>query len=308
MNILHTISELTSLQSPLVVVAGTFDGVHLGHRALINRAREEAKQHQGKLVVMTFNEHPASFLRPKKAPKLLTSTSQKTKLLQSLGVDILLLLPFNAVLAATTAEQFIHQIVAAADGLKAICVGSSWSFGQGGRGNVSLLRHMGEKYYFSVITIDPIYSGNEVISSTRIRSLITSGDFNGAAICLGYPYALSGRVVHGAGRGKELGFPTANLSLDNMQLPSSGVYLAKASVLGIFYDAIVNIGYRPTMDAMNNTITVEVYLLDFTGDLYGQEMRLEFISFLRKEMRFVNVDALKNQIEKDLQVVKKLLR
>ncbi len=288
-------------------MGGTFDGVHLGHQALIRRAQEEAKHYGGRVVVMTFDQHPAAFLRPEQAPHVLTRTTQKIKLLGALGVDTVLLLPFNAALAATTAEQFIHQLATVAPGLKTICVGANWSFGQGGKGNLTLLRQLGETLNFSVITIDPIRVGEEVVSSTRIRSAIASGDLTSAAACLGYPYALIGTVIHGAGRGKELGFPTANLDLDNVQLPPNGVYLAKASVHETLYDAGVNIGFRPTIHWINNTITVEAYLFDFEGDLYGQEMKLELTTFLREERTFMTPEDLRAQLLKDIEVAKKIL-
>jgi len=307
-NIFSSINELSLLKEPLVLVGGTFDGVHLGHQSLIRRAQEEAQKYGGRVVVMTFDQHPASFLRPQQAPKVLTSTPQKIKLLEALGLDAVLLLPFNAALAATTATQFIDQIAQGAPLLKAICVGANWAFGQGGKGNITLLRQLGEIHQFSVITIDPVRIGEEVVSSTRIRSLIATGDLKNAAACLGYRYTLSGTVIHGAGRGKGLGFPTANLKVDQMQLPPNGVYLAKALVNGFLYHAGVNIGFRPTISWINNKITVEAYLFDFTGDLYGKEMRLEFISFIRKEITFMSVEDLKAQIDKDLQTAKTLLQ
>ncbi|MCF7728862.1 MAG: bifunctional riboflavin kinase/FAD synthetase [Chthoniobacterales bacterium] len=307
MNIFSSINELSLLKEPLVLVGGTFDGVHLGHQALICRAQEEAQKYGGRVVVMTFDQHPAAFLRPEQAPKVLSSTSQKIELIEKLGVRELLLLPFNATLAATTATQFIHQIVKAAPSLKAICVGANWAFGQGGKGNVTLLGQLGEKHHFSVITMDPVLIGNEVVSSTRIRSLIATGDLKNATACLGYRYTLSGSVIHGAGLAKGLGFPTANLMVDQMQLPPNGVYLTKALVHGSLYHAGVNIGFRPTIYWINNKITVEAHLLDFTGDLYGKEMRLEFISFIREEITFMSIEDLRVQINKDLQTAKTLL-
>ncbi|MFZ4115953.1 MAG: bifunctional riboflavin kinase/FAD synthetase [Chthoniobacterales bacterium] len=300
--LLSSINDLSNLQGPIILVGGTFDGVHLGHQALILRAQEEAKKSAGRVVVMTFDQHPAAFLRPEQTPKVLTRTKEKIKLLRALGVDTVLLLPFNAALAATTAENFIHQLAAAAPGLKAICVGANWSFGQGGKGNLTLLRHLGETLNFSVITIDPIRVEEEMVSSTRIRNALASGDLNTATACLGYPYALVGTVVHGAGRGKGLGFPTANLDLDNVQLPPSGVYLAKASVNGTLYDALVNIGVRPTIHGENSKMTVEAYLLDVESDLYGQEIKLELTAFLREERTFTSPEALKAQILKDIEV------
>ena len=305
--ILSSMSQLASLSGPLVLVGGTFDGVHLGHQALISRALKEARILQAKLVVMTFDQHPSAFLRPERAPKLLTNASQKRTLIASLDADALLVLPFNRALAATTAENFIDAIVDAAPELKAFCVGANWSFGQGGKGNITLLRELGGRHQFSVITMDPVCLGGEVVSSTRIRSLIATGDLNKAAACLGYRYTLCGTVIHGAGRGKGLGFPTANLNVDHMQLPPSGVYFAKACVRGNLYYAGVNIGYRPTIYWINKIITLEVYLLDFTGDIYGEEVRIEFISFIREEVNFMSVEYLKVQIYKDLKTIKTLL-
>lgn len=311
MNIFSSISDLSALREPIVLVGGTFDGVHIGHQALIRRAQEEANQCGGRVVVMTFDQHPAAFLRPEKAPKLLTNPEQKIKLLEELGVDKVLLLPFNAALAATTAEQFIHQLAAAAPELKTICVGANWSFGQGGKGNLALLRQLGEELHFSVITIDPVQAEGEIISSTRIRNALAAGDLKAAATCLGRPYALAGTVIRGAGLGKDLGFPTANIAVDHAQLPPSGVYIARVLFNGASYPAGVNIGVRPSVfvpsiDGTKNLVTVEVHLLDFKEELYGREIKVELISFLREERTFMHEEDLKAQIQQDLEMGRRI--
>ena len=301
LEVLHSISELSSLPGPLILVGGTFDGLHLGHQALIRRAQEEAQQCGGEVVVMTFDQHPAALLRPDKAPRLITTISQKKQLLEKLGVKWLLLLPFDEALAATPAEQFINELVSVSKNLKAICVGASWSFGQGGKGNLALLRQLGEHLHFSVITIEPIQVTASIVSSTRIRQAVALGNLDEVAACLGRRYALSGLVVRGEGRGKTLGFPTANLDVENQQLPPNGVYAIQAQVRGFSYQGVANIGVRPTVEVENAPRTIEVHLLDFQGDLYGEEIALELVIYLREEKKFPSLEALRTQIQLDVE-------
>ncbi len=306
MIILHAIEDLSTLSEPLILVGGTFDGVHRGHQALLGAAKEEAQQSGSRVVVMTFDRHPAAFLRPDQAPRILTQRAEKIELFNMLEVDVLLLLTFEATLAAMSAEDFIYQLVIHSSELKAIYVGASWSFGQGGQGNVALLAQLGEKFHFSLQTIAPIYLQGAMVSSTRIRQLINQGDFKSASALLGRPYTLSGSVIPGAGRGRVLGIPTANLPVGNLQLPPNGVYLASASWKGTTYQALVNLGVRPTIDSSNHPITLEAHLLDFQGDLYGEELKIEFVHFLREERKFATLEQLKSQILEDIRLARTL--
>jgi riboflavin kinase/FMN adenylyltransferase len=306
-NIIRSIDDLAGLKGPIVLAAGTFDGVHLGHQALIRRAMEEASACGGTAVVMTFDRHPASLLRPEKAPKLLTRNDGKTSLLAEMGVPALLLLEFTSDLAGVPARDFIASLTAAASPLRAVCVGRQWTFGKGGEGNVALLKELGAERKFEVIQIDPVMAADSPISSTRIRKAIASGDFAESSACLGRPFLLSGNIVSGAGLGSKIGFPTANLEISGMQLPPNGVYAVKVFRGSDLLKGVCNIGLRPTVDASPTTPIVEVHLFDCSADLVGEELSLEFVQFLRGEQKFSGLDALKGQIAKDCEQARAIL-
>jgi riboflavin kinase/FMN adenylyltransferase len=307
MIILRSIDDLAGLKGPIVLAAGTFDGVHLGHQALIRRAMEEASACGGTAVVMTFDRHPASLLRPEKAPKLLTRNNGKTALLEGMGVPALLLLEFTSDLAGVPARDFIASLVTACSPLHAFCVGRQWTFGKGGEGNVALLKELGAERKFEVIQIDPVMAADSPISSTRIRKAIASGDFAESSACLGRPFLLTGKVVSGAGLGVTIGFPTANLSVEGMQLPPDGVYAVRVHREGRVYRGVANIGVRPTVDPTSSKRTVEVHLFDWSEDLGGKELSLELVKFLRGEEKFSGLDALKGQIAKDCERARAIL-
>ena len=299
MNILHSIKDLSTLKGPIVLAAGTFDGIHLGHQALIRRAMEEANSCRGMTVVMTFDRHPASLLRPDKAPKLLTRNQEKIALLEGMDVSALLMLEFTHELASVPAVDFITSLAHYCSPLHAVCVGSQWSFGHGGEGNVDLLKELGLARGFVVIQIDPFEMEEVPISSTRIRTAITSGDLAQAAACLGRPFRLTGNVVRGAGLGSTIGFPTANLDVEGMQLPPDGVYAVKVLHEDGILSGVCNIGLRPTIDPSAKRRVVEVHLFDLSQNLVGEELSLEFVQFLRGEKKFAGLEELKTQIVRD---------
>lgn len=299
-------SSAFSLQ-PLILVGGTFDGVHLGHQALIKRAQEEARIISGKVVVMTFDRHPASLLRPVSAPMFLTTTEQKLKLLQELGVDAVLLLTFDQTLAETSATDFITQLTKACSRLKGIVVGASWSFGKGREGNLELLKTLGEKFHFSVISIQPIQINDNPVSSTRVRQALARGDLDDAAFCLGRRYSITGTVIEGNKKAREFGFPTANLLLPRLQLPPDGVYTVTAIIRGTRYQGVANIGHCPTLHDFPFPKTVEVHLFNFEGDLYGDEITMIPMAYLRPEKKFPNLEELRLQIVRDVEVAKEML-
>lgn len=299
MKALHSIEDLAGLKGPIVLAAGTFDGVHLGHQALIKRAMEEAAASRGTAVVMTFDRHPASLLRPDKAPKLLTRNREKITLLEQMGVPALLMLEFIKELAGVPARDFIGLLVSSGRPLQSMCVGSQWSFGKGGEGNVTLLKHLGGEQNFTVIQIDPVSIAGSPVSSTRIRAAVASGNLADAEACLGRAFQLAGTVVRGAGLGSKIGFPTANLNVYGMQLPPFGVYAVKIHRAGAVLHGVCNIGLRPTVDASATRPVVEVHLFDFSADLLDEDLALEFVKFLRPEKKFANVEELKGQIARD---------
>ena len=299
MKMLHSIEELGGLKGPIVLAAGTFDGLHLGHQALIRRAMQEASDCGGTAVVMTFDRHPAALLRPEKTPKLLTRNNEKIALMEGMGVQALLMLEFTRELAGVPARNFIASLVSSASPLRAVCVGREWFFGKGGEGNVALLKELGVEHNFSVIQIDPVMVEDSPISSTRIRTAIAAGDFEQAAACLGRPFLLTGSVVSGAGLGYKIGFPTANLDVNGMQLPPDGVYAVRVQLEEKIHKGVVNIGVRPTVDPASTKRVVEAHLFAVSENLVGKDLSLEFVQFLRGEQKFSSLDSLKTQITLD---------
>jgi len=306
MEVLHSMSELERLSGRLFLAIGVFDGVHLGHQAVISTSLKHAESAGGTAVVVTFDPHPLKVLRPRDAPHLLTATEHKMALIRELGVQHLLLIKFDRQLASTAPEDFIAQLVCHSKSLREICVGHEWSFGKDRRGNVDLLRKLGTQYGFEVVSIPPVKVNRTVVSSTAIRQAIEAGDFTKAAAMLGRDYTILGTVTGGERLGKKLGFPTANLSAHSEQFPPNGVYCAEAKLDGQLLHGVVNLGYRPTVTAGGQERVLEIHLLDFNRDVYGKDIEVRFVRYLRPEKKFENVDALVRQIETDVQQARKL--
>jgi riboflavin kinase / FMN adenylyltransferase len=306
MEILRSIPELSQLPGPLFLAIGVFDGVHLGHQAVISTSAEHAREINGTPVVLTFDPHPEKILRPSKAPHLLTATSHKIALIRALGVRHLLIISFDKHFAATEPENFVKQLVQHSKPLREICVGHEWSFGRNRSGNLQLLKKLGAQFDFSVVGISPVTVNGEIVSSTTIRRAIEAGDLEKAATMLGREYTILGTVVRGDDLGKKIGFPTANLSAHSEQFPPNGVYFAEAKLDGVVYPGVVNLGYRPTMSSGRSDRVLEMYLLDFDQDIYGKDLELRFVRYLRPEKKFENVDALVRQIQCDVQRAHKL--
>lgn len=313
MKVYGSIPELAEVPGPVVLAVGVFDGLHLGHRSVLNRASEEAVAIGGTAVPLSFEPHPARILRPDAAPRLLTATRHKIGLLQELGFRQALILPFDQELAATHPDAFVGMLAAAARPLAAICVGRTWCFGKGRTGNLERLAHLGAQLHFREIGVPEVEIEGEPVSSTRIRTAIAEGDLNRAKHLLGRPYTVMGEVIHGRQMGRTIGFPTANLRLFNEQLPPRGVYAVRVyGVQGTPPDlplpGVANLGSRPTVDPMATDSCLEVHLLDFSGDLYGRALEVEFVEFLRPEQRFATVALLQNQIAKDAKHARTCLR
>ena len=304
MKLLTAIPDLASVPGPVFLAIGVFDGVHLGHKAVIERAASDAKKAGGTAVVVTFNPHPMRVLRPEKAPRLLTSTPHKTRLILGLGVSHLLVVPFDAAFAATPPENFIQSLHAACNPLREICVGHQWSFGKGRAGNLDMLKTWGDKLGFDEIGIQAVEIGGEPVSSTRIRSAVEEGDFATASRLLGRDYTVLGTVTEGDQLGRRLGFPTANLSAHNEQFPPDGVYAVDAAVRNKNYSGVANIGVRPTVYDQNGRRLLEVHLFDFDGNIYGEDIEVSFRKLIRREMKFAGLDELKAQIARDCETAK----
>jgi len=295
-----------------VVAIGSFDGVHLGHQAVIGEAIALTQRigrgggSPGVVAALTFAPHPAKLLAPDLAPSLIATADQRTTWLGEAGVDHVVLLPFDADLAEISARGFISDILIGHLGVAGVVVGFDFTYGKGGTGNTQLLLEEGARRDLQVRVVEPFHLDGLLVSSTKIREFILSGRVYGAMTLLGRPFELSGEVIRGKARGRSLGFPTANLAADQEIRPANGVYAARARVGGELIDAAVSIGIVPTFDN-GNDVTVEAYLLDFDGDLYGETISLEFIKRLRPERRFDGPEALIAQITEDVKQVRDIL-
>jgi riboflavin kinase/FMN adenylyltransferase len=296
---LTSLAELGGLRGPLHLALGVFDGVHLGHRAVVDAAVEGARVSGGLVGVVTFEPHPIQVLAPAKAPRrILASLEHKERLLAALGVSFVVVIPFTAEFAALEARDFADELFGSAADLKQVTVGEDWQFGRGRGGTVSLLREWGETRGVAVDAVAPIMAEGERISSTRIRQAIRDGNLSGAEAMLGREFSVFGIVAHGRQLGAKIGTPTANIEVGDEQLPPDGVYVVKAEVGGVLRKGVGNLGMRPTVGAERRLL--EVHLFDFDGDLYGKEMEVWFGPYLRGEEKFADVEALKVQIGKDL--------
>jgi riboflavin kinase/FMN adenylyltransferase len=306
METLRSISDLSRLSGPLFLAIGVFDGVHLGHQAVISTSAEHARAANGTPVVVTFDPHPEKVLRPHAAPHLLTATPHKIALIRELGVAHLLIIKFDKQFAATEPEDFVHELMERSKPLREICVGHEWSFGKNRRGDLKLLNEFGARFDFGVVGIPPVTVNGELVSSTAIRQAVEAGDLAKAARMLGREYTILGSVVSGDNRGKKIGFPTANLSAHNEQFPPDGVYFAQAKLDGVMYPGVVNLGYRPTVETGKSERILEIHLFDFERDIYGKDLEVRFIRYLRPEKKFESVEALAHQIDLDVKQAREL--
>jgi riboflavin kinase/FMN adenylyltransferase len=307
MKVLHALSELAEIPGPLCVAIGVFDGVHLGHQVLIRRAMREADRLGGSAVVLTFHPHPARVLRPESAPHLLTSTPHKLRLIEELGCRFLLQIKFDVAFAAQPPEVFVEALARSAGSLRMVCVGHNWAFGKGRAGNVALLAALGEKFGFETVEIDPVEIDGELASSTRIRKAVEAGDFEMARRFLGRDYTILGTVQPGAGRGRGIGFPTANLSAHNERFPPNGVYAVRVLMNSRWFEGVANVGVRPTVgNALDRVL--EVHVFEFSGDLYGYDLEVKFERFLRPEKKFSSIDDLRDQIARDAALAREILK
>ncbi len=293
------------------VTIGAYDGVHLGHRALLADLTTRAKAADLSTVVVTFDRHPAAVVRPESAPQQLTSLEQKLELLAECGIDRTVVIPFDEARAAESAEDFVTEVLVDQLSARLVVVGEDFHFGHGRRGNVDLLRRLGAEHGFEVVGVRLTGDGAEAVSSTRIRALVASGEVEAAAELLGRPHQVPGTVVRGDGRGgPQLGFPTANLEVpDDIALPADGVYAGLYHRPdGVTHRAAVSVGRRPTFyEPGTAPVLVEAYLLHFDGDLYGEQARVSFTHRLRPELRFDSVDELIAQMRADVEATERVL-
>ena len=284
------------------VAIGNFDGVHRGHRVMIDRLVTQARRDQVPAVVITFDPHPLAFLRPEGAPPSLTTVAQRAELLRNIGADAVLVLPTSRELLRLTAEEFFQQILRDELSARGLVEGPNFSFGRDRGGNITTLRHMCQSQGMSLDVIEPVTIEGQWISSSVIRTLLQAGDVTDANELLGHPYAITGRVVTGAQRGRTLGFPTANLAEIATVLPGQGVYAGHTEIDGQQHAVALNIGMNPTFD--EGAVKVEAHLLDFSGDLYHRSITILLIDKLRDVRRFSSIEALQAQLQQDLVAVR----
>lgn len=296
-----------------VVTIGAYDGVHLGHRAVIAQVRERAASSGAKSVVVTFDRHPASVVRPESAPKLLTDLQQKLELLASTGVDATLVVPFGESQSREAPRDFVQRVLVHALKTRAVIVGEDFHFGHKRGGNVTLLREMATANDFDVLPLKLVARAdgvNEAVSSTAIRRALSGGDIRRANEMLGRHHEVRGAVVQGDKRGRTIGFPTANVAIDSLLcLPADGVYAARVTIGdSSVHSAAINIGRRPTFYEHAEHSLLEAHLLDYSGDLYGQTLRVAFVEFLRGERKFAGIDELRSQLKTDIELARAALR
>ncbi len=300
MKILRAASDLKPEGRKVCLAIGFFDGVHLGHQQIIRQTISDAAQHEAIALVVTFDRHPNTVVAPDRVPPLIYSLPQKLRVIGSLPTDALLLIHFDRPFSEQPGETFVRNLARDLGQLQSLCVGSDFAFGHKRSGNVDLLKTLGEELRFTVHGMAAVSLDGKAVSSTRIRQAIRAGDLDAASQMLGRAYSLAGAVVHGDELGRKLGFPTANLDVTGLVLPPNGVYLARVMVGGHAHRAVVNIGSRPTVNSPAPQIRVEAHLLDFNGDLYAQEIEIKLMDKLRDEQQFPSLDALKEQIARDI--------
>ena len=300
MKIIHTANELKPAGRKVCLAIGFFDGVHLGHQQIIRQTITDARPHDATALVLTFDRHPNTVVAPGHAPPLIYSLPQKLRAIESLGPDTLLLIHFDEKFSRQTGEEFIRWLARDLGKIQSLCVGMDFVFGHQRSGDVALLKKLGDKTGFTVHGLAAVSLDGRIVSSTRIREAIRAGELDAASQMLGRPYAISGRVVAGDGVGRQLGFPTANLDVTGLILPPNGVYAGLAKVKKKSYRVALNIGFRPTMASAARQLHVEAHLLDFGGNLYGEDLTVELGGKLREEKKFASSAELHRQISRDL--------
>jgi riboflavin kinase / FMN adenylyltransferase len=298
MQIVRGLESYPSDGPAAAVALGVFDGVHLGHRAILDAAVAASHRASLRPVACTFDPHPMEILQPDRRPMPITTLDQRLALIAATGVEAAVVLRFTPELAAVEPEAFVKDVLLGRLRAHEVVVGFNHRFGRGARGNPALLQALGDRLGFVATIVPPLNIDGVTVSSAAVRATLGQGDVRTAARFLGRPYSVSGEVGPGVGRGRTLGFPTANLRMDQAPLVPTGVYACRADLGDTSHRAVTNVGVRPTFG--DGVLAVEVHILDFTGDIYGRRMSLAFVERLREERRFESVDALAAQIQRDV--------
>ncbi len=306
MKIYREVDEIKEPFQNACVTIGNFDGVHLGHQRLFDVVEQRAYHSHGTSVAITFNPHPLQILRPG-GIKLISTCEQKIELIGLSGIDVLLIIPFTRDFAATSAVEFVDEILLKRIGVKHLFIGYDYAFGKGRTGDIPFLKRQGEEKGFSVTVIEAYHEDNILISSTKVRELVAAGNMSETRKLLGRCYQLRGEVQRGKQRGgKEIGFPTANLHVDEEDLiPKYGVYACQVISDGKCYGGVINIGFNPTFS--ENKLIAEVHIFDFNQDIYGKPIKVNLLQFLREERKFSGIEELSAQIARDVVCAKEIL-
>ncbi len=299
---IHQGLENFKMLNNAVVTTGTFDGVHVGHRIILKKLIELSKKIGGESVLLTFFPHPRMVIQEGTELKLLNTIEEKTKLLEEAGIDHLIIHPFTKKFSRTTSMEFVREILVNQIGTKKLVIGYDHHFGRNREGSFEHLKEFGPLYGFEIEEI-PAQDIDEVnVSSTKIRNALKQGDIAMANKYLGKPYQLSGKVIHGEKIGRQLGYPTANIDIENdyKLIPATGIYIVHVYVKGIRHNGLLNIGYRPTIDEANKKLSIEVFLIDFDEEIYDERISIFLLERIREEKKFENKEALINAMDNDL--------
>lgn len=303
MRVIFNIDKQHSMKEPVAIALGTFDGLHIGHQMLIRQLGLIQNSTGCSTLVYTFLNNPMEVLCPKKAPLKIMTIAEKIERFNSFHIDFLVLNPFNKGLASMPPDTFIEENLVKNYNIKYIIVGYDFKFGFLGSGNIELLKQLSLKHGFQLVVIPPLSLGDQVVSSSLIRKLIQEGCMEKVSMYLGNPYTINGRIVHGFGRGKSLGFPTANLDFDIRKVvPKYGIYLSRVKVKDEYHFGMTNVGINPTFN--KEGLFIETYILNYNDNIYDARFRIEFLKRIRDEIEFGNVEDLKKQISKDIQWAK----
>jgi riboflavin kinase / FMN adenylyltransferase len=288
----------------LVVTIGNYDGIHVGHRAIIERVKQRASEFGGTSGLITFHPHPVHVLRPEQELASITPLEEKKKLVAETGIEALFIIPFTAKFSQIPPETFVSLVLVEKLNVRGVVIGYDFRFGRGGSGDVTLLTKMGTEYGFFVEELRAVTMGGEKIGSNRIRKLVSEGRVVEAEKVLGRPFSIGGSVVRAKGRGRTIGYPTINLKTDHMLIPKNGVYITEVDIDGECYGAVTNVGFNPTFETGQKR-TIETFIIDFQGDLYDRDVRIIFKDRIRDEVRFSDIEELKAAIAQDVETARR---
>jgi riboflavin kinase/FMN adenylyltransferase len=305
MDVITTLDGYAKAFPRPIMTIGNFDGVHVGHQMIFRTLCQRARDIGGTSLVLTFDPHPLKVLAPERCPVLITPTAQKLSLIQACGLDVIVCLPFTQALADLTPVAFVEQVLVHTIGIREIYVGYNFAFGKGRQGSITLLQELGQHYGFLVHILEPVSMAGHVVSSSMIRQWIQQGQVDEAALLLGRLYSITGAVVEGYRKGRELGFPTANVRSSDELIPSRGVYAVTVDWRGQPFEGVANIGFNPTFG--RTELSLEIHLFDFAQQLYGETVSVSFVKKIRDERAFPSVADLAKQIGQDVETAHTLL-